>query len=484
MRHWLQKAWNSPSLTTWTSLALRAGGAVITIPILLSSLSPVEVAVWYLLVTLLNIAQLLDFGFAPTITRATAYAIAGKRLNLENEYQTQQSSASKAPTETLLGALVVSARQIYVRIALVALGVATVLGLILLQAPIAKLPAPYHGYIALAVSLAAVPVLIANSGLVALLQGVGHVALIRRWDSGFLLASIASTFIVLKLGGSLQLLAISTQFWNAISLIRSILIFRKWFPEHHRFTNVDPVVLDCRARIWPAAWKYGLGIVLYSGSLQASGLIYAQFGTPVGVASYMVAMQILNLLKTTSQAPFQSRIPILATQYAQNNIQGMLTLARKAAVQSYWAFTLPFIFIAIAAPSILQSIGSKTPFVGSTMWGLMGAGALIERLGGTHQQLLSLSNKISAHIAGIGFAVVYTILLVVLSKNLNVYAFPLAIIGGHLAFFTPYSLLKSRDQFPLEGKSFDWNTFGPCIITMLCSLTLIALVNHYSYLLK
>lgn len=478
MRQWFIRAWNSPSITTWVSLALRAGGAVVTLPLLLATLPPTEVAVWYLLLSVTNIAQLLDFGFGPTTTRAVAYAIAGRQL----PGSPQESAILTSPlveTELLLGSLIQASKRIYLQIAAIAFTITGILGVWMLDTPISKLPSTASGYTALTITLAAIPILITNNALLALIQGSGHVALVRRWDSIFLLASIASTLLVLKLGGPLYLLALSAQIWNSISLIRSLIIFRNRFPTYRKLPENHPQVLESRNRMWPVSWRYGTGTVLYTGSLQASGLIYAQFGSPVGIASYMVAMQILSLLKTTSQAPFQSKIPVLASLYAKQNLTGMLTLARSAALQSYWAFTLPFLVLAVATPPILLTLKSKTPFVTPAMWGLMGIGALLERLGGTHQQLLSISNNIQAHLAGLGFSIVFSLSLALFAGSIGAYTFPIAVIAGHLLFFTPFSLYKSQIHFNLAEYSFNKSTFLPPLIIIATFSAILTIVTHF-----
>lgn len=469
MRKIASKAWNSPSLTTWASLGLRAGGAVVILPLLLKSLQPAEVTVWYLLASIGAYASLLDLGFGHTTSRAVSYALLGRHLPLPGD-PTPVAMTSDHDRAVLLGNIIKATKTIYVWIAGAALFLLLTVGIWAFKGPIGQLAHPSDGYLALGLYIIGTPFLIFNVALLALLQGAGRVALVRRWDSIFLVATIGCTALVLLSGGRLFALCINAQFWSVAGLVRSYYLFKGFFPKRAYDESSAGAVPATLRRLWPAAWKFGSGTILYSGTLQASGFIYAQYGESKGVASYLVASQILNLLKQTSQAPFQSRLPVLASLSAADSVGPMVALAKRAAGLSYWAFVIPFVALEWLAPKALLIIGSKTPFVTPLMWGLMGAGALIERLGGTHQQLIAVSNRVEAHIAGLGFAIIYFVALPFLARPYGAYAFPLAILAGHLAFFTPYSLVKSYRLYGLNASTFDTVSFGVPLIVLVVSI--------------
>src|SRR5688572_5318811 len=74
-----QRLWHSPTFTTWGSTGTRFLSLVLVLPLLLRNLVPAEIAVWYLLSTIISLQGLADLGFAPTFTRLIAYGMGGAR---------------------------------------------------------------------------------------------------------------------------------------------------------------------------------------------------------------------------------------------------------------------------------------------------------------------------------------------------------------------------------------------------------------------
>ena len=73
----IARLWHSPTFTTWGSTATRSLSVILVLPLLLRLLTPAEIAVWYLLSTIMGLQSLADLGFAPTFTRLIAYAMGG-----------------------------------------------------------------------------------------------------------------------------------------------------------------------------------------------------------------------------------------------------------------------------------------------------------------------------------------------------------------------------------------------------------------------
>src|SRR5689334_17996727 len=63
----------------WSFLAtaLRFGSALFVLPIILRTVPSEELGLWYVFLSFGALATLVDFGFAPTISRVTSYLWAG-----------------------------------------------------------------------------------------------------------------------------------------------------------------------------------------------------------------------------------------------------------------------------------------------------------------------------------------------------------------------------------------------------------------------
>src|SRR6266567_8101153 len=58
---------------------LNVGAGLILLPVVVRYFSPEDVGLWFVFITLAGLAQLLEFGFQPTLARNTAYVYAGAR---------------------------------------------------------------------------------------------------------------------------------------------------------------------------------------------------------------------------------------------------------------------------------------------------------------------------------------------------------------------------------------------------------------------
>jgi hypothetical protein len=211
-------------------------------------------------------------------------------------------------------------------------------------------------------------------------------------------------------------------------------------------------------QIWPATWRFGTGTLLYSGSLQIGSLVYAQIGKPSQVATFLLSSQALNILRTTSQAPFYSKLPQLARLYAEQNLTGLTKYSQRGMRLSYWTFAAGFLFLGVFGTFLLDTIGSPTPFAKPSLWLVMGTGAILERFGGMHQNVIAISGDTRSHIAGIGFAIVFGVSISIGSRWLDVFVVPFSILVGHILFFSLYSAIGSYKSmkttcFHYEAKS-------------------------------
>ncbi len=442
------RIWESPTITTWASILLRSLGAVISLPVLLRRLTPEEVSIWYLLATIASLNSLIDLGFNPSFTRSVAYATAQN-------------------TKTQLATLYATMRYVYLRMALGSAFLMAIWGTCTLIRPIGLLNSPSHGWIAWIATLLLSPTTIYSNLYLSFLQGSGHVALIRRWDALLNLCAIASNVTTLLLGGGLAGVVLSAQVWNVISTFRCHILLIRLFPKATYDTPCSHTeISDTLKSIWPSTWRFGIGTMVYNGALQASGLLYAQIGEPKRVATYLFSSQLLNILRTTAQAPFYSRIPALSAMWAAKRGEELKMAAARGMRLSYSTFTVGFFSIGCLADIALSTIKSKTTFAEPALWTLMGIGAFLERYGGMHQNMVAIANSVASHTAGIGFLLIFGITLQASYHSVGIYAFPIAMIVAHLTFFSWYSAKHSYQRHSLTFWSFDRIVFLPNAILM------------------
>jgi O-antigen/teichoic acid export membrane protein len=310
------------------------------------------------------------------------------------------------------------------------------------------------------------------------LQGLNQIALLRRWEIVFSLAAIATSFIVLLLNGGLLGLVAVNQGWLIINILRNRWLSR--LVEQGRFKTFtrkgkDEVVLSA---VWPSAWRSGLGVFMSYGLVQISGVIYAQFGSASGVASYLMGLRLIQMVSQFSQAPFYSKLPLLAQRRASGNLKEQVRIAQKGMKLAYWTYVAGFVSLGFLGKPLLGLIGSNADFPDSGLWCLMGLAIFAERYGAMHIQLYSITNHIIWHIANSVSGTIYIAISMTLFSYIGVYAFPLALLISYLGFYCWYSARYSYKAFELLFWSFERKVAIIPFCVMLSFCVVLMLVQH------
>jgi hypothetical protein len=445
----IRRLWESPTFTTWASVAIRAVGAVVVLPILVTRLSSAEVAVWYLFVSVFLLQTLGDWGLAPTFTRVIAFAMSGN-TDLRSLEQTPPRQTGQ-PDWAFIARIWSTMRAVYNRAALIVACVLAVVGTLSVARPITFLSDPTTGWTAWLIVLTTSVITLRGNAFGAYLQGINQVALYRRWEAITTIGAILSTVAVLLLGGRLLALVIANQTWLLLNQLRDWQLCR--IVAGGRFRSfkggeTDPAVW---ATVWPSAWRSGLGVMVSRGISWGSGLVYAQLIEPGPLASYLLGLRAVQLVSDFSQGPFYSKIPVLARLRAAGDFSRQLEVAKRGMRLSHWTFTVLFLIVAVSAAPILSAIGSTVRFASPVLWTVLGLAFFTERFGAMHLQLYSTTNRIIWHTTnGISGAIAIGVAVTSL-RFLNVLAFPVGILAGNLGF---YSWYPARQVYRLFGERF------------------------------
>src|SRR3990167_832985 len=101
----------------YAAQVLNIGLGLIMLPVIVRHMSTAEVGLWFVFITLISFAQLLELGFQPTISRNVAYIYAGAQKLSAFGLQENGNGNLNIP---LLANLVAASRFIYRWIALLA----------------------------------------------------------------------------------------------------------------------------------------------------------------------------------------------------------------------------------------------------------------------------------------------------------------------------------------------------------------------------
>jgi O-antigen/teichoic acid export membrane protein len=335
---------------------LNVGAGVVLLPFSLRYLNSEELGLWYVFIALAGLAQLLEFGFQPTIARQTAYVYSGA----------QALTATGLPAGTtgsmnlrLLADLVAASRSVY---RLVAVGA----GCILFGA--ASIYLYTLSTATLTPSAVLFPWLVYATGAVlnlyygyfnGLLQGRGEQTLANRMMAASRSVMLALSIPLLAMGYGLMGLAIGSL---GSAIVNRMLINKAFFtPEKAETAFIRNNPGNARTlylTLWNSAWRMGivqLGAFLI---LRANLFIATSYVGLAAAASYGLSLQLLTLLSTMSTLLFTLQMPKMNALQANGDNESLRSLFSSAVMLS-WAIyilgTLLLIFVGVPLLGYLHS---------------------------------------------------------------------------------------------------------------------------------
>lgn len=470
--------WQSPTLMTWTSLAIRLGGLALLLPLVLTHLSTGEVLVWQMLATIVAMVGWVDFGFSPTFARIIAFARGGgtlvgleRTMPAEARVSMQDSRAGKAVE---MGAVLGTQQAIYLRLLGVAAVAGGVLGTAALMRPVSGLADPIEGWAAWAITALAALLTLLNTSNVAVITGFDRIAQTRRIESLVGIGQLVSTSLVVVLGGGLAAIVACYSAWTLLLFLLNRALARRMRAAESgsAASHFDPELFRL---IWPAAWRSGVGILMSTGIIQGSGLVYAQFATPAAAASYLLALRLMSALSPIAQAPFYTRLPLLAKLRAEGKRGEMVRAASRGVALSHWTYVAGALGLVALGPWLLDAIGSSVRLPGEGLMTLLVLAFFAERYSAMHIQIYSLTNHIVWHIAnGVTGALMIAVGLLLLPL-MGASAMPAAMLAAYLGFCSWYAARLSARSLGMRLTQFDRKTMYAPAALLAAGITLAAL---------
>lgn len=457
-----RRVWESPVLMTWGASAIRSLNILVLLPVVVTRLDAAEIALWYIFTTLIQLQLLADLGFSPTFVRSFAYAMGGAGVvDLENP---GRAPSSGKPDWDAVERIWGTSRMIYSRLTWGAAVGLALIGTPLVWEPIQATEAPREGLMAWASILFASTVILRGNAYAAYLNGLDHVALVRRWEGLMNLGAIGSQVLVLLMGGGVFGLAVTHQSWMVLNVVRNRFLAR--YVSNRRLTRFtapsDRRVFDS---VWPRAWRSGVGSVMGNLPLQATGLFYAQMAPPVDAARYLVSLNLLSAVRGFAMAPFYSRLPLFARLRAEGRIRDLAERSRRGMAWSYATLVFLLLTFGIGGGRILELLGANTGLVPVAIWTAFGFAFLVERFGAMHLHLFTTTNEVIWHTVNGSTGAVMVVLAIGGYFTVGVVAFPLAMLIAYSLVYVPLVVPRSLASIERRFSKFDVPILaGPALI--------------------
>jgi len=460
---------------SWGNQLVRTLGLALLLPLVLSKLPQADIVVWYLFSSLMTLQLLVDVGFLQTFSRLIAYGRGGASVADFRRIRDWES-LPPSPAEPNWKSIHCVERvmlRIYSRVTLAAFIIGASIGTWALNGPISRTSDVTGSWWAWLVVLLTTCWMLFGNYFSACLLGLNQVARVQRWRMLTALLATILASITLMLGGGLFYLVAIYQITLGMNVVINIWLKRVIAERAKHETATAGEVHTVWGVVWPVAWRSGAGILMSAGLIQLSGVIYAQIGETRAIASYLLGLQLARSISAFSQAPFYSKIPVLSSLYAAHDKDEIIRLAKKGMFLAYGVFAVSFIGLGMFSEALLALIDSNVEFPGVIMWTLLGLGFFVERYGAMHIQLYTVTNHIIWHVANGVSGLIMIVIGTLLYPFLEVNAFPLALLGGYVGFYAPYSACHSYQKFGLGFFSFERSVMLPWLAIMVAGAYLI-----------
>ncbi|MBK0380684.1 lipopolysaccharide biosynthesis protein [Mucilaginibacter segetis] len=452
------RIWNSTTLMTWLSYFAKSGSLLLVLPLVLKKLSTPEIAVWTFFSVILSMAGLADFGFRNTFVRLFALARGGAKDIGVFKLEKKQPAENLKPQANwdLIEKLYSAMEKIYLNVSVILLVVLLSAGTFAIITPISHVVNKQQAWISWALVAASIAYDFYGKTYSNYLEGMNEIALSKRVEFLSKVGLITTSFLVLVFAPTLLNLIISNTFWMVFNVIRDYYLCRYIADGRYKNFKKHPFEKQFFLKIWQPAWRGGISGLMSQGLTNLSGILYAQVGNPAAVASYMIGLRIITEIRNVSNAPFYSKIPLMARLRAEGNYVKLTQVAQRGMRMAHLVYIGGAVFVGLFFNLFLTVIGSHIHFVDPKLWLMLTFAFYIHRYGALHMQLYNTTNHIISHIVDTVAGVIFIIMALALIKPMGIYAIPAGMLCGYLGFYAWYAAMHSLKSLNVNFFKFEF----------------------------
>lgn len=375
---------------------LSIGFGLIILPVVVRQLPAEEVGLWFVFLTLAGLAQLLEMGFQPTLTRNVAYVYAGaQRLSATG---LEEPGAARAINAALLDAVVIASRRVYRGIALASALVLLCAGTFYLQS-VVPAGTDLRTLLAAWACFSVGNVLNFYFGyLNALLQGRGDVTQANQVIVVARLVQLVVGVALLLAGLGLVGLGVATLLSAVASRVLAYRLVQRAPALATTAGGADRAAASTPGEVvrvlWHQASRFSLVLVGVFLIWRANILVASSMLGLEEAASYGLAIQIFMLLHAVASVPFNLSVPRLSALRARHDQAGARRLFAVALLTTLLLYTALALAALLVGNPVLELLGSEVRLPASALFGAMVVVFLLELNHGTCANYILTGNHI------------------------------------------------------------------------------------------
>jgi O-antigen/teichoic acid export membrane protein len=349
----LKRLRNSTVAWSWLSNGLRLALGVLLLPLVLRKLSTEELGMYYVLLSLVALAPVIDFGFSPTIVRFVSYAMGGAEALQAHGFA---KATSAAPNSRLLWQLFFTTRTLYRYFAVAVLVLVGAWGTYMVELRVHETPFPNITWAAWVIMLAATVFDIYSNWAVIFLRGMNEVLVSVQISVVASAVKFAVAAGLLLGGAGLMSLPLGSLLGSVLQQSLARWQCRKRLGSHpmpekaHIWQNLRI--------LWPNSWRLGLMTLNACLVSQANTAICLKVLGLAENARYGLSAQLLGVISGMAAVWTTVKWQLIGQYRAQHDQASM----QRVLWPRFWLQHLTFLVLAgglfLCGPPLLKSFGS------------------------------------------------------------------------------------------------------------------------------
>ena len=344
------------SAVVWSRIfnGIRLVSGIVLLPLVLRELSTADLGMYYVLLSLVALAPIIDFGFGPSIGRFVSYAMGGAAtLHAQGVPIPGQTGT---PNYNLLWQLLHTTRILYRYLALAILVIMGIWGTYLVELRIGETTSTLVTRLAWVITLASTVFDIYWNWWTTYLFGLNEVRVAARISVLAMSAKFALAAAMLLSGVGLLSVPIATLFSSLLQrglARRECLARLKGHPPPAEFDVKNQLRI-----LWPNSWR--LGVQFVSGYLTINAntaICLAAFGLTAN-ARYGLSIQVINIAGGMAAVWTNTKFPMIGQCYARHDYAQL----RRILWPRVWLQSITFLLLAggvvCLGPALLRWFGS------------------------------------------------------------------------------------------------------------------------------
>ena len=374
---------------SWVFNIFRLATGLLLLPLVLKKLSPEELGIYYIFLSQVALAPVIDFGFSPTILRFVSYAMGGAETIQAHGVS---KGAGAGPNFGLLWQLFFTTRALYRVMSLIVLVILGILGTYIVELRIHETPSPSTARVAWLITIVATVLNVYSSWAPVFLRGMDEVLISVRVTVLVSVVRFTLAVVLLLAGAGLMSLPLGDLVG---SLIQQIIARRTCLRRLGR--QLIPAKVDVLQNLrilWPNSWR--LGLLSLGGYLTVNAnttICLKVFGLAAN-ARYGLSNQLLGVIVGMASVWTQVKWPLIGQQRARHDYTAIQQTLWPRMWLQYITLLIMSLVLVFFGQLLLEWIGSDKKLLPVTWLALLALNAFLETQVSIWGMLISTENRI------------------------------------------------------------------------------------------